>query len=231
MPFEGEYATGESLLSLQQSEAFREFKGSVRPRHPGPAIAPTVLNVPRNSWTPRRVIAVDGSTVSEALDNGFPMAEATLMKVAVVSIDLSKLAVTGRDDIRARALSTTWRAPVPSIAFYPAQHRSSDVEGDTPQQFFRQTAFDAFSGRLDTGHETLMETVRAVVGGPHTPTRAPRCPIEECPHELAPGIDAYMCSCEQSATLLKPTASASPSDSAKCRRTGKRMARFAMSSR
>ena len=30
MPFEGEYATGESLLSLQQSEAFREFKGQVR---------------------------------------------------------------------------------------------------------------------------------------------------------------------------------------------------------
>src|SRR5689334_1953733 len=60
MPFEGEYATGESLLSLQQSEAFREFKGRVRPRPPGPAVAPTVLNVPRNAWMPRRVIAVDG---------------------------------------------------------------------------------------------------------------------------------------------------------------------------
>jgi hypothetical protein len=99
MPFEGEYATGESLLSLQQSQAFREFKGRVRPRPSGPPVAPTILDVPRNGWTPRRVVAVDGSTISEALDNGFPMAEATLMKVAVVSIDLSKLAIASQGDI------------------------------------------------------------------------------------------------------------------------------------
>jgi hypothetical protein len=182
MPFEGEYATGESLLSLQQSEAFREFKGHIRSRAPGPAIAPTILNVPRNGWMPRRVIAVDGSTISEVLDNGFPMAEATLMKVAVVSIDLSRLAVAREDDI-----------PSPRV-FYDMESASTfdcvlpganvvrpDIDDDTPQRFFRQTAFDAFCGRLDNDHETLIETVRAVVGGPHTPARPPRCPIEEMP--------------------------------------------------
>src|SRR5262245_38597698 len=99
MPFEGEYATGESLLSLEQSQAFREFRGRVGPRQAGSAITPVALSVVRNAWTPRRVIAIDGSTVSEALDNGFPMAEATLMKVAVVSIDLSKLVKSQEDDI------------------------------------------------------------------------------------------------------------------------------------
>jgi hypothetical protein len=204
MPFEGEYATGESLLSLQQSEAFREFKGLVRPRPPGPTVAPTILNAPRNNWMPRRVIAVDGSTVSEALDNGFPMAEATLMKVAVVSIDLSKLTVTAKDDIPSpRAFYDMESASTFDCVLPGANIIRPDLEGDTPRRFFRQTAFDAFNGRLDTSHETLMETVRAVVGGPHTPTRAPRCPIEECPHELAAGIGAYPCGCEQSETLFE----------------------------
>src|SRR5690349_9237846 len=99
MPFEREYATGESLLSLQQSEAFREFKGRVRPRPPGPTIAPPILNVTRNNWMPQRVVAIDGSTLSVALDNSFPIAEATLMKVSVVGIDLSKLQAAQEDDI------------------------------------------------------------------------------------------------------------------------------------
>jgi NurA domain len=207
MPFQGEYATGESLLSLQQSRAFREFKGRVRPRPSGPPVAPTILDVPRNGWTPRRVVAVDGSTISEALDNGFPMAEATLMKVAVVSIDLSKLAIASQGDI-----------PSPRV-FYDMENASTfdcvlpganidrpDIEGDTPLRFFRHSAFDAFSGRLDGKHETLIETVRAVVGGPHEPARAPRCPVEDCPHDLAPGIGAYRCCCERNEALFETDA-------------------------
>ncbi len=207
MPFEGEYATGESLLSLQQSEAFREFKGRVQPRPPGPAVAPTILNVPRNNFMPKRVIAVDGSTVTEALDNGFPMAEATLMKVAVVSIDLSKLAMARKGDI-----------PSPRV-FYDMESASTfdcvlpganiirpDIEGDTPQRFFRQTAFDAFTGRLDSSHETLIETVRAIVGGPHAPNQAPRCPIDDCTRELIPGIGIYSCHCEREEMLFETDA-------------------------
>jgi hypothetical protein len=81
-----------------------------------------------------------------------------------------------------------------------------DIEGDTPQRFFRQTAFDAFSGRLDSSHETLIDTVRAVVGGPHTPVRAPRCPVEECPQDLAPGIGAYTCCCDRNEALFETDA-------------------------
>ena len=52
MPYEGEFATGESLLSLERSEALREFQGSVRKREEADAPNPAVLTVPRNSWMP-----------------------------------------------------------------------------------------------------------------------------------------------------------------------------------
>lgn len=207
MPFDREYATGESLLSLQQSEAFREFKGQVRLRPAGPTIGPTILNVPRNGWTPRRVIAVDGSTLSEVLDNGFPMAEATLMKVSVVSIDLSKLATAQANDIPSpRAFYDMESASTFDCVLPGANIVRPAVEGDTPKRFFRQTAFDAFGGRLDSGHETLIETVRAIIGGPHAPNRAASCPVEECPRELLPGIGAYTCGCDRKETLFETDA-------------------------
>jgi hypothetical protein len=135
------------------------------------------------------------------------MSEATLMKVAVVSIDLSKLAVAGKDDIPSpRAFYDMESASTFDCVLPGANIVRPDVDGDTPPRFFRQTAFDAFSGRLDSSHETLIETVRGVVGGPHTPARAPRCPVEECPQELTPGTGAYTCTCERNEALFETDA-------------------------
>ena len=135
------------------------------------------------------------------------MAEATLMKVSVVSIDLSKLAAAQTDDI-----------PSPRV-FYDMESASTfdcvlpganivrpDVEGDTPKRFFRQTAFEAFSGRLDSSHETLIETVRGVVGGSHAPTRPANCPVEECAYDLSPGIGVYTCGCNLGERLFETDA-------------------------
>lgn len=80
------------------------------------------------------------------------------------------------------------------------------IEGDTPRRYFRESAFDAFGGRLDSKHETLLETVRAIVGGPHTPPRPAACPIEDCEQTLAAGIGAYWCPCERKAKLFEADA-------------------------
>ena len=137
------------------------------------------------------------------------------MKVAVVSIDLSKLAIAQENDIPSpRVFYDMESASTFDCVLPGANIDRPDIEGDTPLRYFRHSAFDAFSGRLDGKHETLMETVRAVVGGPHTPARAPRCPVEDCSHDLAPGIGAYTCCCERNETLSRPTRSASPSGSA-----------------
>jgi len=207
VPFEGEYATGESLLSLQQSEAFREFRGQVRPRPSGPPVAPKIIATARNNWVPQRVIAVDGSTLSEALDNGFPMAEATLMKVSVVSIDLRKLSTAYEDEIPSpRAFYEMESASTFDCVLPGANIVRPDISDDTPRRFFRQTAYDAFTGRLDSSHETLIETIRAIVGGPHVPERPPGCPVEDCPHNLHPGVDIYQCRCERKEKLFETDA-------------------------
>lgn len=208
MPFEGEFATGESLLSLQQSEALREFKGRVRPRPPGPPVAPTILKVPRTVWTPKRVVAIDGSMVSAPLDNGFPMAELTLMKVAVVGIDLSMLAAAHQaDEIpRPRVFYDMESADTFDHILPGANIVRHDVEDDTPKRYFRQTVFDAFGGHLDSKHETLLETVRAVVGGPHVPDHRPACPVDDCEHRLSPGTGAYECDCGRGRLLFETDA-------------------------
>lgn len=169
MPFENEYASGESLLSLQAalatSQAFREFKGRVRvePSRGGTGL-PLILDVQRRNWTPSRVIAFDGSTVSEALVSGFPMAEASLVKVSVVRIDLSRLTSLPQDVIPSpRVFYDMERASTFDLVLPGANVVRSDVENDSPKAYFREAAYDAFDAKLDDSHETLLETVRDII--------------------------------------------------------------------
>ncbi len=207
MPFEGEFATGESLITLERSEALREFKGRVRERPTGSGPNPLILDVPRNDWMPNRVIAVDGSTISVPIDNGFPLAEVSLLKVALVSIDLSLLT------------ESTDRIPSPRV-FYDMEKAHTfdkvlpganidrpDVANDTPRKFFRETVQETLEARIGSAHETLLETVRAIVGESRLGgAKAPNCPLEDCDKELTPGTDRYTCACPRKETLYEADA-------------------------
>lgn len=209
MPFESEFATGESLLSLEAaletSRAFREFHGKVRVEAPpGTGGGPRILSVQRRNWTPTRVIAIDGSTVSEPLVNGFPMAEASLVKISVVRVDLSRLTALAESDIPSpRVFYEMEKASTFDLVLPGANIVRGDVPSDTPKAFFREAVFDAFDARLDDNHETLMETVHAIVGGPHRPRNPAACPIEGCEERLKPGTGTYKCGCSQAATLYE----------------------------
>ena len=212
MPFENEFASGESLLSLQaamqSSRAFKEFCGQVRiDRSAASSTPPQILGAKRRNWTPERVIAVDGSIVSEALINGFPMAEASLIKVSVVRIDLSRLdAVTENEIPSPRLFYDMEQAHSFDLIMPGANVTRSNVQDDTPRCYFREAAFDAFEGKLGDNHESLLETVRAIVGGPHTPQRPASCPIEGCDERLLPGLNVYTCACERAARLFETDA-------------------------
>lgn len=213
MAFENEYASGESLLSLQAalatSQAFREFKGRIRIEPPeGGAGLPFVLNVQRRNWTPSRVIALDGSTVAATLRNGFPLAEASLVKVSVVRIDLSKLTNLPRDTIPSPRVFYDMEQAFPFHLILPgANVVRSDVENDSPKAYFREAAYAAFDAKLDDSHETLLETVRDIVARSTRPrANPPACPVEGCEERLHPGIGAYTCRCERAATLYETDA-------------------------
>lgn len=213
MSFEKEYASGESLLTLQTSlatsQAFREFKGKVRVNPArGSTGLPLKLDVHRRNWIPSRVIAFDGSTVSEALVSGFPMAEASLVKVSVVRVDLSKLASLPQGSIPSpRVFYDMERASTFDLVLPGANVVRSDVENDSPRAYFREAAYGAFDARLDDSHETLLETVRDIIARSARPrSNPPACPVEGCEERLQPGVGAYACNCGRAAMLFETDA-------------------------
>lgn len=207
MPFEGEFATGESLISLDRSEALREFKGRIRqrPKQAGPTA--NVLNLERNDWMPNRVIAVDGSTINVPLDNGFPLAEVSLLKVALVSIDLSMLTCASDQIPSPRIFYDMEKAHTFDKVLPGANVDRADVEEDTPRKFFRETVQEILEARIGSAHETLLETVRAIIGGSRLGgARPPNCPLEDCDEELTSGTGRYVCSCSRNETLFEADA-------------------------
>ncbi|MBL0924294.1 MAG: hypothetical protein IBJ12_07490 [Sphingomonadaceae bacterium] len=203
MPYEGEFATGESLLSLERSEALREFQGSVRKREEADAPNPAVLTVPRNSWMPNRVVAVDGSTINVPVDNGFPMADVSLLKVALVSIDLSKLNLREREIPSPRVFYEMERAHTFDKVLPGANIIRPNVQGDTPKDFFREVVQETLEGKIGAAHESLIDTVRAITANRERVGKRPRCPVEDCENELGIGEGRYECGCERKAALYE----------------------------
>ena len=179
MPYRNEYASSDSLWRLVESESVKEFQGMIR--HGGPEEAaepPEALTPPRGQDRVTRIIVIDGSTVTSAVRIGYPGAEAALLQLAAVIIDLEALrsippasiprpsAIRGMEDCR------TLDAVLPGRNVV-----RRDVADDTPERYFRFTIHQMLSGRkVDRDHETLIETMRAI-----TPSRDGfRCPVEGC---------------------------------------------------
>lgn len=99
MPYPKEIASGESLRWLERSPAFNEFKGKILPSETLTMPNPKRLNVSRRNWTPRRIIAIDGSNVTSPLHRHFPVAEAGLVVVSVVFINLNLLRKVPSEEI------------------------------------------------------------------------------------------------------------------------------------
>lgn len=132
------------------------------------------------------------------------MAEASLIKVAVIRVDLSMLTALPEDEIPSpRIFYDMERASTFDLVMPGANVVRENVPNDTPKAFFRETAFDAFDARLDDKHETLLETVRAIVGGPHRPRTPAACPVEGCEERLRAGTGTYLCGCPRTATLYE----------------------------
>ena len=205
MPFENEIATGESLLALQKSAALKEFEGVIAVRQDDlPRDPPPIVDVARSDWLPQRVVAIDGSSITYKVRNGFPGAEASLVMLAVVFIDVSKLATIGADEIPSpKVFNEMDRAHTLDAVLPGANIVRRANDGDSPTRYFRAEVFKALNGRLDQGHESLLETMRAIIG--------PRssvidCPIEECGRKYILNRGEYACGCPRAETLFETDA-------------------------
>ena len=200
MPYEGEYATGHTLARLVANPAVRDFEGQIKKSTPADAPAlPARITPHRGSRRTRSLIALDGSVVTERVENGHPGAEASLLNIAAVVIALDKM----------RELSTRGKSaadPIPSpsevrdlercetlSAVLPGRNVIGKSPGtDTPKRFFRKVVHREISGAtLSADHETLLETLQAITHHRQAPIQ---CPGDSCELQVTPSSERSQCS-------------------------------------
>lgn len=199
MPYKGQIATGESLIALEQSKLFEEFAGEIRmpEKKKARVLQPTTLQKVSDKIT--TVLAIDGSIVSEKIRNGFPGAEASLVQIALVSIDLKKLDVHfNKPIIPPSAFNEMDKAATLQCVLPGCNIAKSD--GTPPRDFFRQSIFEALQGSVQKGHETLLQTYRQLVFGR---TSTFKCPHTSCEDLLHPSTETWTCSCPRSIDLYE----------------------------
>ena len=195
MPYEGEFASGDSLPDLLASKSVLDFQGAIsvkdaNEKHPLPDTVESV-RLPDHIT---RVIAIDGSVVSAPVRNGYPGAEAALLRIAAVVLDLEKIRNpdSGRiprpSEIREMEQCDSLDAVLPGRNVTEKDHPN-----DSPRRFFRRTIYRALDGPIEAGHESLLETFTAITkdrtGGEI------RCPVEDCSERLTPTDQCSTCHC------------------------------------
>ena len=203
MPYENEFATGESLWRLLENESVKRFQGEILVRTaPEPHEFPPSLTINRESDSVSRIIAIDGSDVPHQVQNGFPKAEAALLNIAAVVIKIDALRAIGRDAIPSPSQLRDLEQPKTMSAVLPGPNVVGKTdEQDTPTKYFRSTMRQELEFRLDPNHESLLETFLTITETARKSGATFRCPIVDCGKPLSrPGTDT-ICPCEKKETI------------------------------
>ena len=197
MPYENQRASGDSLWRLESNESVRNFRGSIRTRDPRePHGFPPLVQPPREGNSIRRIIAIDGSTVTKAVQNGFPRAEAALFNAAVIVIKTDELRTFGGEHIP----SPSQLRDLEKINTMSAVLPGPNVVGrrpseNTPKKFFRSTIRRELDFKLDPTHESLLETLLDITRSASVDSKF-QCPLEDCQRRIPRPRQDLLCSCD-----------------------------------
>ena len=203
MPYPNERATGDSLWRLEENESVRNFKGTIRFRASQERTEfPPIVCPPRKQNPIRRIIAIDGSTITQTVQNGFPRAEAALFNAAVIVIKTDELEKFGGDYIPSPSQLRDLEKVKTMSAVLPGPNvvGKRTVE-DTPKKFFRSTIRQELNFRLDPQHESLLETFLAITPQDSGSGTGLQCPIEECERRISRPREDTLCLCDNQAQL------------------------------
>lgn len=166
MPYPKEIASGESLRFLESSPEFQKFKGTILPKEGMAMPEPKPVQIARRKWIPKSVIAIDGSNITAPLNRQFPVAEAGLVIISAVAIDLNLLRKVPLGEIpRPKVFhemenpGAFVKGPVPGDCVV---HK--DTPNDSPVNFFRRTVHEIFANTIPENPETLLDTLRGMEG-------------------------------------------------------------------
>lgn len=210
MPYKNEFARGDSLARIADSQSVRDFQGVIKVTSEGsPHALPARLTLERIHGNITKIVAIDGSTVPKRVKNGYPGAEAALFNLAAIIIYLDELRgipenyIPGPAEIREIENCKTLSAVLPGCNVV-----RKDKPEETPKQFFRNTLYEELSeAKLDSKHESLLETLREITASRSNFTI--KCPLaENCQNESSDyrtETANYIsnCQCPANATLFE----------------------------
>ena len=206
MPYENEYATGESLWRLLENESVKQFRGEILVRNsPEPHEFPPSLDIERKMDSVKRIIAIDGSDVLHQVQNGFPRAEASLVNIAGVVIKIDALRAIGRDDIPSPSQLRNLETVETMSAVLPGQNVVGKAdEQETPTKYFRSTMRKEFEFMLDPEHESLLDTFLEITKKARQSGAKFSCPIVDCDRQVNRPYADSVCPCEKQ-EIIYPT--------------------------
>lgn len=194
MPYQNEFARGDSLRRLVESRSVKEFMGIIKhSARQETHELPARLEPQRGAGNIKRVVAIDGSTMTHPVQNGYPGAEAALFNLAAIVIklqairDIPRNYIPGPAEIRDMEQCKTLSAVLPGRNIV-----RRDEPNDSSKRFFRATISKELEAKLDPNHETLLETLRAITTGHNTPIS---CPIDDCQNKVSPQQGNTECNC------------------------------------
>lgn len=209
MPYKNERSPGNSLWHLEDHESVKNFKGMIRTKSSQISHElPVAVNPTRGQNRIKYIIAIDGSTVIQRVQNGFPKAEAALFHAAVILIKLHELAkfdisyIPSPSELRDLELVKTMSEvlPGPNVVGKKATE-------DTPKKFFRSIVRKGLDFRLapadheqrSADHkqrleiESLLETFLAITKAGHD--KEFQCPLEDCKRKIIRPTSDTKCPC------------------------------------
>ena len=199
MPYENEFATGESLWRLLENKSVKRFQGEILVRtSPEPHEFPPSLTINRGRDSVSRIIAIDGSDVPHQVQNGFPKAEAALLNIAAVVIKTDALRAIRRDDIPSPSQLRDLEQPKTMSAVLPGPNVVGKThKQNTPTKYFRSTMREELEFKLDPNHESLLETFLTITEPARRSGATFRCPIVDCDKRLSRPDADIICPCEK----------------------------------
>ena len=213
MPYEGEFAQYKPLRRLVESDRVQELLGSYKVRSNSERLQSLETlkqaKIEPSDWTPKYVIAIDGSHREVEIKNGFPGAEASYITVASVILDIDKM----RELDRQRPVDPKQFREIENAQSIDCALPGCNVisEGEkSAKASLRKSIFEVFSSfqAFDEGGESLLDTYEALLQYKPTGLQKQKCPYEDCPDnkDYQRGQGQYACGCSLSRTLYSTDA-------------------------
>ena len=218
MPYEGEYAQYIPLKRILESEQVKKLKERSRTitQDAKERLRATtiVADVQPSQYVPDFIIAIDGSCLPIAVENGFPGVEIGCITLASVLLDLAKMRELDEQrpadprKVRETRETSSIESIVPGANVVVDEEKSADSS-------LRKILYEVFSNtRISEKSESLLETYEALLAYKPEQTdekRLQKCPYghrdgEDCFDVYRPNSGTYTCSCDKNLPLYSTDA-------------------------